>query len=90
MRHEIAAIERLVEEAVNNGDFPSKQDCASALINWLVLNDYVNPSRLNSPVPEGKRGKREGDESIDDRHAEGVNPAEETLLQYEILRDRDA
>lgn len=85
MRYDINAVERLVEQAVQSGEFPSRDDCVSAMLNWLVLNDYVNPSRIN----DGRRGRDCG-ESIDDRHAEGVSEAEEALLQYEILRDRDA
>lgn len=85
MRYDIRAIDRLVEHAVESGEFPSKDECISAMLNWLVLNDYVNPSRI-----EGQRRDRASGESIDDRHAEGVSEAEEALLQYEILRDRDA
>lgn len=85
MRHDISAIDRLVEHAVNSGEFASKEECVSAMLNWLVLNDHVNPSRIN-----GQRRGRDSGEPIDDRHAEGVSEAEEALLQYEILRDRDA
>lgn len=85
MRQDIAAIDRLVEAALKNGAFASKEECVSAMLNWLVLNDHVNPSRI-----DGQRRGRDSGESIDDRHAEGVSEAEEALLQYEILRDRDA
>lgn len=85
MRQQIRAIDDLVRQALESGQFASREDCISAMLNWLVLNDYVNPSQLCSKASPGRR-----DESIDDRHANGVSEAEETRLQYEILRDRDA
>jgi len=85
MRKEMSSVERLVERAVQAGEFASREDCAEALLNWLVLNDYVNPSRLCD-----RSGNPESGLSIEDRSPQGVSAAEDTLLQYEILRDRDA
>lgn len=85
MRQELAAVENLVNKAVESGDFSSREACVSALINWMVLNDYVNPSRLCNPEKVFHSG-----EAIEDRGARGVSEPEEALLQYEILRDRDA
>ncbi|MCW8195597.1 hypothetical protein F6455_12430 [Proteobacteria bacterium 005FR1] len=86
MRQEMRIIDRWVDEAVAAGDFPSREDCVDAMLNWLVLNQHVNPSDLGKPP----RSAGDRSESVDDRHANGVSEPEEALLQYEILRDRDA
>lgn len=85
MRQQIRAVDQLVQQAVESGQFATREDCISAMLNWLVLNEHVNPSQLCSKVSRDHRG-----EDIDERHADGVSEAEETRLQYEILRDRDA
>jgi hypothetical protein len=86
MRQDIGAIDRLVRQAVDSGEFSSKEECVSAMVNWLVLNGGVNPSRV---CCSGEH--RETDNAPEDeRGACGVNQAEEALLHYEILRERDA
>lgn len=83
MDQQIDTVNRLIESAVDNGDFPSRSACVSAMIDWLIHNNYLESPQLHHSV--GQDGA-----SGDDPGAHGIGEDEEMQLQREILRDRDA
>jgi len=87
MRRDIENIDKMVERSVEDGCFASKEECATAMRNWLILGGHLNPSH-----PHGTTELADDSHSIEDDIAglASISKLEATRLQYEILRERDA
>lgn len=87
MRRDIQNIDKIVERSVKDGSFNSRDDCAAAMRNWLVLGGYIDPSH-----PPGFSDLQDESSAIEDDAGclAGISKLEGPRLQYEILRERDA